>query len=145
MSARGRRRLSRTRRRFAPATPTCPITSIISAIWSSGADGWREIISRSPTSPPRRISRASTISATRRDRPSRRATMISGISAVTLATHDMRHAVAFYRLLGLPLLYGGEDATFTSFRAGDNYLNLIAQPADRQWTWWGRLIFYDSD
>ena len=71
--------------------------------------------------------------------------MITGISAVTLATHDMRRAVGFYRLVGLSLLYGGEDASFTSFRAGDDYLNLIAQPAERQWTWWGRLIFYDSD
>jgi catechol 2,3-dioxygenase-like lactoylglutathione lyase family enzyme len=71
--------------------------------------------------------------------------MITGISAVTLATRDMRRAVAFYRLIGLSLLYGGEEASFTSFRAGDNHLNLIAQSAERQWTWWGRLIFYDSD
>ena len=71
--------------------------------------------------------------------------MITGISAVTLATHDMRRAVAFYRLIGLPLLYGGEEASFTSFRAGENYLNLIAQAAEREWTWWGRLIFYDAD
>jgi uncharacterized glyoxalase superfamily protein PhnB len=71
--------------------------------------------------------------------------MITGISAVTLATHDMRRAVGFYRLVGLPLLFGGEATSFTSFRAGDGYLNLIAQPAERQWTWWGRLIFYDSD
>jgi catechol 2,3-dioxygenase-like lactoylglutathione lyase family enzyme len=71
--------------------------------------------------------------------------MITGISAVTLATRDMRAAVEFYRLVGLPLLYGGEEASFTSFRAGENYLNLIAQPAERQWSWWGRLIFYDSD
>ena len=71
--------------------------------------------------------------------------MITGISAVTLATHDMRRAVAFYRLLELRLLYGGEEATFTSFAAGDNFLNLIAQPAERRWSWWGRLIFYHSD
>jgi catechol 2,3-dioxygenase-like lactoylglutathione lyase family enzyme len=71
--------------------------------------------------------------------------MITGISAVTLATHDMRRAVAFYRLVGLPLLYGGEEASFSSFRAGDNYLNLIAQPGAREWAWWGRLIFYDTD
>jgi catechol 2,3-dioxygenase-like lactoylglutathione lyase family enzyme len=71
--------------------------------------------------------------------------MIDCISAVTLATHDMRRAVGFYRLLGFTLLYGGEDAAFTSFRAGSNFLNLIAQPADRQWSWWGRVIFYDSD
>jgi catechol 2,3-dioxygenase-like lactoylglutathione lyase family enzyme len=71
--------------------------------------------------------------------------MIQGISAVTLATHDMARAVRFYRLLGFELLYGGETASFTSFKTGGNYLNLIAQPAERQWSWWGRLIFYDSD
>jgi catechol 2,3-dioxygenase-like lactoylglutathione lyase family enzyme len=71
--------------------------------------------------------------------------MITGISAVTLATHDMRRAVRFYRALGFDLLYGGEAAAFTSFRAGPGYLNLIAQPAERRWSWWGRLIFYDSD
>jgi len=71
--------------------------------------------------------------------------MIDSISAVTLATHDMRRAVRFYRMLGFELLYGGEAATFTSFRAGTNYLNLIVQPAERRWSWWGRLIFYVSD
>jgi catechol 2,3-dioxygenase-like lactoylglutathione lyase family enzyme len=71
--------------------------------------------------------------------------MITGISAVTLATHDMRRAVGFYRLLDLKPIHGGEDAAFTSFRAGENFLNLIAQPAGRQWSWWGRLIFYHSD
>ena len=71
--------------------------------------------------------------------------MITGISAVTLATHDMALAVRFYRLAGFELLYGGETAGFTSFRAGPGYLNLTVQPAERQWSWWGRLIFYDSD
>jgi uncharacterized glyoxalase superfamily protein PhnB len=71
--------------------------------------------------------------------------MIHGISAITLATHDMRRAVRFYRLLELPVVHGGEDATFTSFRAGDNFLNLIAQPKERRWSWWGRLIFYHPD
>ena len=71
--------------------------------------------------------------------------MITGISAVTLATHDMRRAVRFYRGLGFETLYGGEDASFTSYRAGPGYLNLIAQPAERQWSWWGRVIIYDSD
>ena len=33
----------------------------------------------------------------------------------------------------------------TSFRAGRSYLNLIAQPAERKWSWWGRVIFYHSD
>ncbi|HEX3953554.1 MAG TPA: VOC family protein [Stellaceae bacterium] len=71
--------------------------------------------------------------------------MIESISAVTLATHDMRRALAFYRIVGMAVIHGGEDSAFTSLRVGDNYLNLIAQPADRRWSWWGRLIFYDSD
>jgi catechol 2,3-dioxygenase-like lactoylglutathione lyase family enzyme len=71
--------------------------------------------------------------------------MITGLSAVTLATHDMARAVHFYRSLGFELLYGGEDARFTSFRAGPNFLNLTLQPADRAWSWWGRTIFYDDD
>jgi catechol 2,3-dioxygenase-like lactoylglutathione lyase family enzyme len=70
--------------------------------------------------------------------------MITGINAITLATHDMRRAVRFYRLLGFEMLYG-EDAGFTSFRAGSGFLNLIAQPEGRSWSWWGRVIFYDSD
>jgi predicted enzyme related to lactoylglutathione lyase len=71
--------------------------------------------------------------------------MIKSISAVTLATHDMRRAVRFYRLIDLPIAHGGEDAAFTSFRVGDNFLNLTAQPAGRRWTWWGRLIFHHAD
>ena len=66
--------------------------------------------------------------------------MIEGISAVTLGTHEMPRAVRFYRALGFEVLYGGEESSFTSFRAGTSYLNLIAQPAERRWSWWGRVI-----
>ena len=69
--------------------------------------------------------------------------MITALSALTLATRDMAEAVRFYRLCGFELLYGGERAGFTSFRAGDSFLNLIAEPA--KVSWWGRAIFYDSD
>jgi catechol 2,3-dioxygenase-like lactoylglutathione lyase family enzyme len=71
--------------------------------------------------------------------------MITGISAVTLATHDMRRAVGFYRALGFEVLYGGEGASFTSFRAGPGYLNLLAAAPEQQWSWWGRIIFYVSN
>lgn len=71
--------------------------------------------------------------------------MIAGISAVTLATHDMRRAVRFYRVLGFELVHGGENATFTSFRAGPGFLNLISEPGERHWSWWGRVIFYETD
>ena len=71
--------------------------------------------------------------------------MIDGISAVTLATHDMARAVRFYRILGFAVVHGGEDTAFTSFRAGRGFLNLIAQPLARTWTWWVRVIFYHSN
>jgi hypothetical protein len=71
--------------------------------------------------------------------------MIENISAITLATHNTSHAVRFYRPLGFEIVYGGEDAAFTSFRAGTSYLNLIAQPVERNGSWWGRVIFYHSD
>jgi len=61
--------------------------------------------------------------------------MIESISAITLATHNMARAVHFYRMLGFEVIYGGDHAAFTSFRAGSNYLNLIAQPAERSWSW----------
>jgi catechol 2,3-dioxygenase-like lactoylglutathione lyase family enzyme len=56
--------------------------------------------------------------------------MIESISAIILATHDMPRAVRFYRMLGFEVIFGGDEAPFTSFRAGRSYLNLIAQPAD---------------
>ena len=71
--------------------------------------------------------------------------MIEGISAVTLGTHEMARAVRFYRALGFELVHGGEESSFTSFRAGTSYLNVIAQPAERRWSWWGRAIFYVAD
>ena len=71
--------------------------------------------------------------------------MIEGISAITLATHDMQRAVKFYCTLGFDLLHGGETSSFTSLRAGSGYLNLIAQPEQKRWSWWGRVIFYVDD
>ena len=70
---------------------------------------------------------------------------IESINAVTLAVHDMSRSVRFYTALGFPVRYGGEHAAFTSLHAGSCYLNLIAQPADRSWSWWGRVIFHVSD
>ena len=71
--------------------------------------------------------------------------MIEGISAVTLFTHDMPRAVRFYGSLGFDILHGGGTSSFTSFRAGTGYLNLIAQPEQQRWSLWGRIIFYVAD
>jgi predicted enzyme related to lactoylglutathione lyase len=71
--------------------------------------------------------------------------VISCISAVTLATRDMRQAVRFYLTLGFTLDYSGEDATFTSFRIGEQHLNLVASPKHHPAQGCGRTIFYVSD
>jgi catechol 2,3-dioxygenase-like lactoylglutathione lyase family enzyme len=71
--------------------------------------------------------------------------MLTGISAVTLATHDMTRAVTFYEALGFVLKFGGPAARFTSFHAGGGYLNLMSMSVECTWTWWGRAIFYVDD
>ena len=71
--------------------------------------------------------------------------VLTGISAITLATHDMARAVAFYEALGFVLKFGGPAASFTSFRAGRSYLNLMFLPGQEVWGKWGRAIFYVDD
>ena len=70
---------------------------------------------------------------------------VISISAVTLATQDMKRAVQFYRSLGFKLRYGGESASFTSFLTEGGYLNLCIISSDRKPSWWGRIIFYVED
>lgn len=64
---------------------------------------------------------------------------------MTLATHDMARAVRFYSALGFAIRYGGASAAFTSFHAGDSYLNIIPSPKDQRLSWWGRIIFHTPD
>jgi catechol 2,3-dioxygenase-like lactoylglutathione lyase family enzyme len=71
--------------------------------------------------------------------------MLTGISAITLATHDMARAVPFYQALGFVLKFGGPAARFTSFRVGSSYLNLMLMPGEHVWGHWGRAIFYVED
>jgi catechol-2,3-dioxygenase len=60
---------------------------------------------------------------------------ITSISAITLATHDMARSVRFYQSLGFQIRYGGESAGFSSFHAGAGFLNVIADTANRTWSW----------
>ena len=57
----------------------------------------------------------------------------------------MVRSVDFYTSLGFQLLYGGPDATFSSFTIGDGYLNLITRPTEQHWSGWGRIIFHVSN
>jgi catechol 2,3-dioxygenase-like lactoylglutathione lyase family enzyme len=70
---------------------------------------------------------------------------IQSISAVTLATHDMDASCAFYEALGFVRKYGGPGTCFTSYRVGEGHLNLILEPPEKEWRWWGRVIFYVLD
>ena len=70
---------------------------------------------------------------------------VRSISAITLAVRDMARSVAFYEGgAGIPILYGGPNAAFTSLQVGDGYLNLILCP-DAKVRWWGRCILYVDD
>ena len=71
--------------------------------------------------------------------------VLTGISAITLATHDMARAVAFYEALGFVLKFGGPTASFTSFRVGSDYLNLTSAQGQHVRGQWGRAIFYVDD
>jgi uncharacterized glyoxalase superfamily protein PhnB len=71
---------------------------------------------------------------------------VRSINAVTLLTADMAAAVDFYGTLGFQLLAGGPDAAFTTFRAGDSFLNLQLDPAHAPINdIWGRVIFWVED
>jgi catechol 2,3-dioxygenase-like lactoylglutathione lyase family enzyme len=74
-----------------------------------------------------------------------RPALITSISAVTLATHDMARAVGFYAALGFPLRYGGASSSFSSFSAGNGCLNVTTEGSERDWSWWGRIIFHVAD
>ena len=73
---------------------------------------------------------------------------IERISAVTLLCRDMARSVAFYDALGFAMLYGGSSADFTSFRAGEGFLNLqfdaggLERPMQPIW---GRVILWVDD
>ena len=72
--------------------------------------------------------------------------MIERISAVTLRVTNMMEPVRFYRdVLGMELLYGGEDAGFSSLRAKDAQSAILNLEQGDRVTRGGRLIFYVTD
>jgi len=74
------------------------------------------------------------------------AMMVEKISAVTLRVANMKASVQFYRdVLGMELLYGGERAGFSSFRAKDAQSAILNLEQGRSATGWGRMIFYVAD
>jgi catechol 2,3-dioxygenase-like lactoylglutathione lyase family enzyme len=72
---------------------------------------------------------------------------IEKISAVTFRVSDMRRSVRFYKdVLGMEIVYGGEDAFFSSLRAKDANTPILNLEQGRSVTGWGaRMIFYVAD
>ena len=66
---------------------------------------------------------------------------VQHISAVTLAVQDMARSVDFYQKLGMELSYGGEDASFTTFRAGEGFINLNLSGSQAE-QFPGECLFY---
>ena len=71
---------------------------------------------------------------------------IEKISAVTFRVMNMTQSVRFYRdVLGMELLYGGEDAGFSSLLAKDAQSAILNLEQGEAVTRWGRLIFCVTD
>ena len=71
---------------------------------------------------------------------------IERISAVTLKVASMTNSVRFYRdVLGMVVIYGGEDFCFSSFRTKHGKGPILNLEQGRSVTGWGRMIFYVTD
>jgi catechol 2,3-dioxygenase-like lactoylglutathione lyase family enzyme len=68
------------------------------------------------------------------------------ISAITFRVLNMKASVQFYRdVLGMELLYGGEQASFSSLRTNDSESAILNLEQGDTVQRWGRLIFHVTD
>jgi catechol 2,3-dioxygenase-like lactoylglutathione lyase family enzyme len=71
---------------------------------------------------------------------------IAKISAITLRVMNMKTSVAFYQnVLGMELLYGGEQSSFSSLRPNDSESAILNLEQGDNVSRWGRLIFHVAD
>ena len=74
------------------------------------------------------------------------AVLVEKISAITFRTANMKASVQLYRdVRGMELLYGGEQASFSSLRAKDSQSTMLNLEQGNTVTRWGRLIFHVAD
>jgi catechol 2,3-dioxygenase-like lactoylglutathione lyase family enzyme len=72
--------------------------------------------------------------------------MVEKISAVTFRVSNMKASMRFYRdILGMEVLYGGEDAFFSSLRAKGGEYPILNLEQGHSVPGWGRMIFYVAD
>ena len=70
---------------------------------------------------------------------------VEQLSAATLLVADMARSTRFYEALGFRRLYGGPTAPFTSYAAGEGFLNLQLAEDKGPRPLWGRVIFWVDD
>ena len=71
---------------------------------------------------------------------------VEKIAAVTLRVSEMRRSVRFYKdVLGMEVLFGGEEAFFSSLRAKVAEYPILNLEQGHSITGWGRMIFYVAD
>jgi len=71
---------------------------------------------------------------------------VEKISAVTFRVLNMKASVRFYKdVLGMEIIYGGEDGSFSSLRAKDANTPILNLEQGHSVPGWGRVIFYVAD
>jgi catechol 2,3-dioxygenase-like lactoylglutathione lyase family enzyme len=71
---------------------------------------------------------------------------IEKISAITFRVSNMKASLQFYRnVLGMELLYGGDQASFSSLRANDSESAILNLEQGDTASQSGRLIFHVTD
>ena len=71
---------------------------------------------------------------------------VEKISAVTLRVLNMKTSVRFYgEVLGMEIVFGGDDACFSSLRAKDAEYPILNLEQGHSVTGWGRMILYVAD
>ena len=71
---------------------------------------------------------------------------IERISAITLKVTDMAQSVHFYNeILGLEVIYGGRQASFTSLRTAGEQDAILNLERGTSSSGWGRMIFHVKD
>jgi catechol 2,3-dioxygenase-like lactoylglutathione lyase family enzyme len=72
--------------------------------------------------------------------------MVEKTSAVTFRVLNMKASVRFYKdVLGMEIVFGGEDSSFSSLRAKDGSMPILNLEQGRSVPGWGRMIFYVAD
>ena len=71
---------------------------------------------------------------------------VEKISAITFRVANMTVSVRFYRdVLGMEIIYGGEDGCFSSLRTKDVKDPILNLEQGSAVAHWGRMIFYVAD